>query len=275
MWSALLWFCEPWKVLIHNNKIFFLLVFRNLRSRFNHSFLGVLWLFLVPVCILLLYHYVFVEIFKIRWNGSGGKVSGNLFALILYSSLTIFAVFNESVMNSCQIIAAKANYVKRVIFPIEIFPAVQTGSALCVNSIILLLTGVLSWAVFHAMSLPGLLIYISLLLPLCLLSFGFSWFWAAIGAYFHNIGNLIGIIQLLMFFTAPVFYDLTAVPAHLAWIPRLNPLTGLVASAQALLAGNGLPDVNLFYYSWAAALLMFYMGFYLFKRLKRGFCDVL
>jgi lipopolysaccharide transport system permease protein len=104
------------------------LVQREVVGRYRGSFLGILWSFFNPVFMLLVYTFVFSVVFKARWGTASD--SKTEFALVLFAGLLVFNVFAECFNRAPTLILSNVNYVKKVVFPLEILPWVTLGSTL-------------------------------------------------------------------------------------------------------------------------------------------------
>lgn len=101
---------------------------REVLGRYRGSFLGLLWSFFNPLFMLAVYTFVFSVVFKARWNVESD--SKTEFALVLFAGLIVFNVFGETINRSPSLVLNNPNYVKKVVFPLEILPVVNLLSAL-------------------------------------------------------------------------------------------------------------------------------------------------
>lgn len=111
---------------------------REVFLRYRGSLLGIWWALLTPMAMLLVFTFVFGEIFQAKWDG-GGNIAE--FSVKLYAGLVVFWFFNEIITKAPGLIVSQPNYVTKVIFPLEILPvATVIGSLfhLLINLIILL-----------------------------------------------------------------------------------------------------------------------------------------
>ena len=111
------------------------LVRREVVGRYRGSALGIAWSLLTPLFMLAVYTWVFGTVFQARWAPAAGGASASTpstgeFAIILFVGLIVFQLFAEVVNGAPGLILANANYVKKVIFPLEILPVVALGAAL-------------------------------------------------------------------------------------------------------------------------------------------------
>jgi len=106
---------------------------REVVGRYRGSVLGILWSFLNPVFMLTIYTFVFSVVFKAKWGtGSDSKTE---FAIILFAGLIVFNLFSETVARSPSLILSNVNYVKKVVFPLEILPVVSILSS-CFHTLV-------------------------------------------------------------------------------------------------------------------------------------------
>jgi len=245
---------------------------REVLGRYRGSAMGLLWSFFNPVLMLTVYTFVFSEIFKARWNGGSGSRSE--FALVLFAGLIVFNLFAECINRAPGLILANTNYVKKVIFPLEILPFVNLLSALfhgSISLIVWLLAYVLLFGVPHATAL-----YLPLIiLPFILFIMGLSWALASFGVYLRDVGQLIGIITTVLMFLSPLFYPATALPESYRHLLYLNPLTPAIEQIRAVLYFGESPDFILLGSYWAATSFIAWLGFAWFQKTRKGFADVL
>jgi lipopolysaccharide transport system permease protein len=248
------------------------LVIREVVGRYRGSVLGVLWSFFNPLLMLFVYTFVFSVVFKARW--SGGSDSKTEFALVLFAGLIVFNVFTECINRAPSLVIANANYVKKVIFPLEILPWVNMGAALFHAAVSL---GV--WLVFFVLifGLPHvtLLWFPLVLIPLVLFVMGLSWFLAALGVYLRDVGQVTGLLTTVLMFLSPVFYPASALPERYRGLLQLNPLTPAIEMARDVLMWGRQPDLRLWAVQFLVAILISWAGFAWFQKTRKGFADVL
>ena len=240
-------------------------------QRYRGSTLGLLWTLVQPLLMLGIYSFVFGTIFRPRWMQDGGESS---FALVLFCGLTAYGFFSESLSRSASLITGNPNYVKKIIFPLEVLAVTNVLAALVQS-----LAGftILLLAQFWLQGYVPLTAWLMPLaiLPLVLVTLSLSWFFAALAVYFRDIENLMGLMLSGLMFLSPVFYSLQAVPERVRPLFYLNPLTWAVEDLRrVLLWGQGL-DWQAWGLQLAIAWLMLGLAYAWFKRLQPGFADVL
>lgn len=269
---------QIWKILRgirgiwRNRELIYQFTKREVISRYRGSYLGILWSFLNPFLMLIIYTFVFSVVFKARWgSGTGTKTE---YALILFSGIITFNLFAEVVTRSPSLILSNVNYVKKVVFPLEILPVVTVGSAL-VNagiSILILLSGLMVLlGVFH-----WTIIFLPIvLLPLVLFSLGLSWFLASLGVFLRDVGHIIGVVVQALMFLSPVFYPVSAIPVALQPIFYVNPISYVVEDMRRIMVWGQLPNWEWLILGTGISLTVTFLGLTWFQKTRGGFADVL
>lgn len=246
---------------------------RDVVGRYRGSALGLAWSFFNPIFMLSVYTFVFSVVFKARW-GMGGDESKIEFAVVLFVGLIVHGLFAEVVNRAPDLIICNVNYVKKVVFPLEILPVVSMGAALFHSIISLgvllgafvIFNGYLNWTIFFAPLV---------LLPLVIFTLGLAWILASLGVFLRDVKQSIGIMTTVMLFLSPVFYALSALPESLRpWI-MANPLTFIIVQMRKVLIGGHSPDwLGLGVYTLVATVVA-WAGYAWFQKTRKGFADVL
>jgi lipopolysaccharide transport system permease protein len=248
------------------------LVAREVLGRYRGSMLGVLWSLLNPILMLTVYTFVFSVVFKARW--SGGTESRAEFALALFVGLIAFNLFAECVNRAPGLVLANANYVKKVVFPLEILPVVSFGAAMFHA-----LVSLCVWLLFYVVvtGLPPLTaVWLPVvLLPLMLFVLGASWALASLGVYLRDVGQVMGLFTTALMFLSPIFYPAAALPDGLRRIFHLNPLTPVIEMARDVLMWGRPPAMVPLVLSIGLGALVAWLGFAWFQKTRKGFADVL
>lgn len=263
----------PFKIILKNRHLLSQLVKRNIATRYKGSAFGILWSIIQPLTMLCVYTFVFSVVFKTRW-GVDTEGSFGSFAIIMFCGMAMFNIFSESVNSSCGIIIANQNFVKKVIFPLEMLPLTQVLSSFILGMIwfLLLFLGIIF--VFGNISFTMLLIPL-VLIPLLMFTLGVSYFIASLGVYIRDIQYLIGVIIQILFFLTPIFYPLQAVPEKYRWALQINPLTILIEETRNLFIYGIFPNWSSLGISFLISIVVLYLGFFWFYKTQKGFSDVL
>lgn len=249
------------------------LTWREVVGRYKGSFIGLGWSFLQPLIMLGVYTFVFSVIFKARWGveASEGRAA---FALALFMGLITFSVFSEVANSAPTLVLGNVNYVKKVVFPLEILPLVRLCSALinAVFSLVVLFGGIL--IINHFIHRTALLLPL-IWLPMMMFTLGCGYFLASLGVFVRDIGTVIGVLTTMLFFLTPIFYPISAVPEQFRIVFRINPLALFVEDARRVVLWGRPPDWSWFLFGLAFSAAALIFGFVWFMKSKKAFADVI
>jgi len=245
---------------------------REVSGRYRGSMLGIVWSLLNPLLMLAIYTFVFTEVFRMRWGGGGGDKFE--FAILMFTGLLLFYFFGECITRAPGLIVGNPNYVKKVIFPLQIFTWVATFTALFHYAIGLIVLFAAIWFVRGAVPLTALLLPL-VIAPFLLFCAGLTWFLSALGVYVRDIGQVIGVAVSALMFLSPLFFPVTAVPEQFRHLLLFNPLTFPIELSRDLLVWGRLPDWSALAMYALVCLLVAWSGLWWFNRTRRGFADVL
>jgi len=246
---------------------------REVLGRYRGSFMGLAWSFFNPLLMLLVYTFVFTSVFHSRWAGAAGT-SKTSFAIVLFIGMIVYAIFADNINRAPTLIISNTNYVKRVVFPLEILPVVGMGASVF-HAVVSLLVWLLAYILLVGM--PHLT---ALLLPLVIVPFavgilGVSWFLASVGVFMRDVSQTIGILTTALMFLAPVFYSTENLPPRFKPLVMANPSTFIIQQARQVLVWGHAPDwIGLAVYSLISVVVA-WLGFWWFQKTRKGFADVL
>jgi len=249
------------------------LVYRDIVTRFRQSTFSFFWLVLHPLCLLLVYSFVFQVIIRVRWDDSGFTNNDTPVGLVLFSGIAAYILLAETLTRCPTIISSNTSYVKKVVFPLAVLPMVVVASSLVFAGISFLLITVVNAGISGGLSISALA-FIFPVLALSCMSLGLGWFTAALGVYFRDISQLMPFISTVLLFTAPICYPADIVPEWLQSLIKINPLTIPVEAIRALLFGGYLNLYSIIIYFIVSIVVMF-AGYSFFQRLRVGFADVM
>lgn len=221
---------------------------------------------------LTVYTFVFSVVFQARWNvASNSKTE---FALMLFAGLIIFNFFAECITRAPNLIISNTNYVKKVVFPLEILPVVVMGGAMF-HLLVSLTVWLLAYLLLYSQIHLTVLLLPLVLLPFMLFVLGLAWFLTSLGVFVRDVGQFIGLITSVLMFLSPIFYPITALPEEYRVVLSLNPLTPTIEATRGLLFSGETPDLMTLARHYLASLIFFWLGFAWFQKTRKGFADVL
>lgn len=256
-----------------NRSLIFDMTRREIKKKYQGTFLGLTWAVISPLLMLSVYTFVFAVVFKSRW-GTTGEESRIEFAITLFAGLIVFGVFSESLNQAPGLIIGNVNYVKRVIFPLEILSIVSVASVLF-NTVMSVSVLLLMQLVFQGKVPFTVVFFPVIVLPLSLLSLGVSWFFSALAVYIRDIGQLLGFFTTILFYTSAVFFPLSALPDIYQKLLKLNPLVLFIEQSRDVLIYGNSPDWMTSFILLAISSLTACVGYWWFQKTRKGFADVI
>ena len=249
---------------------------RNIELRHRGSRLGAFWALLTPLSMLGLYYVVFGVIyetkFKVLPNETGFDV-----LLAMFLGLSLFHAFSETLSWAPGLITTNPNFVKKVVFPLEVLPVAQIGAATFHLAVSLGL--VLIGSVFGTVGLSWQVLWLPVLvLPLLLLSLGMAWLLAAAGVFLRDIGQLSAFVVTMLLFASAVMFPATMIAqrSEKLWaVLRLNPLLQIVDLARNVVLWHQPMPLDWLAYIYACALVVFAGGAVFFALLRRSFAEAI
>jgi len=246
------------------------LAWRRVVVRYRGSLLGLFWSVLSPLLTLAIYTLVFGVMFGSRWTDDATTAQ---YALLLYLGLCVFWFVAECLGEATSVIADHANYVKKVVFPLEVLPWILVATGLF-HSAIRLTIFIVAWTLFEGAPPRTTLALPLVYLPLVLVTVGLSYMIACAGALVRDLREGMALLLTALMFLSPIFYPMSAVPEAFRGIIRLNPLTLPVEQVREVAAFGTAPDLVSFAIALAASWLIAWLGAALFARLRGVFADV-
>lgn len=255
-----------------NRSLIYSMIRREVIGRYRGSALGLLWSFFNPILMLVVFTFVFSVVFKARWPG--GTESKTEFALVLFAGLMVFNLFSENISRAPGLMLENVNYVKKIVFPLEVLPIISLGSSIF-HLLISLTVWLVFYSIFFGMPQPTVLLLPLVLLPLIMLTLGLSWLLASLGVYLRDISQIIGVITTVLLFLSPIFYPIVAIPEEYRSFIQASPLTLVVEQARDIMIWHKSLDWSAWFNYLFISILIMWLGFAWFQKTRKGFPDVL
>lgn len=255
---------------LRHYSLFIELTKREFSTRYKASYGGMFWAFLQPLFLLAVYTVAFGVILKARWGFAGSTWE---YALILFAGLIVFNACSEVLNKSSTLITANPNFVKKVVFPLELLPVVTVVIAL-MHALI----GVGVWFAGYTLLIgtPKAAIFFLPLVFICFvpLLLGLGWLLSSVGVLVRDISQLTGILSQALLFLTPIFYSIDAAPPKLQNLLMLNPLTFVVEQLRLVLFYGQIPALQGLVVYFVLASIFALVSYVFFKRLSPAFSDV-
>jgi lipopolysaccharide transport system permease protein len=245
------------------------LVARELKARYRGSVLGFFWSFINPLLLLLVYTFVFSVIQPTDPQGP------HPYPLFMFCGILPWTWFSVSLMESANVLISGGGLIKKVLFPAEVLPIVTVLSNM-VHFFLGLPILVAFLIYYHHSSLNvGELVWFPVIVLIQLiLTIGFALILSALTVHFRDIKDILGNLLTFWFFATPIIYPMTTAPPNIRVWLNLNPFAHLAISYQEVLFYPG-PFGHL---QWllllgVVSVGMFFLGYFLFDRLRDSFAE--
>ena len=238
---------------------------KEIRGRYKNSFLGVLWSFLNPLLQLLVYSVIFGALL------AGGDKTYPIYICV---ALIPWTYFTTSITQAAFTVMGNADIIKKVYFPREILPvSVVTSGA--VNFIISTII-ILAFVIFSGVGLSWyILLYPFILLIQYVLLLGIGFIVSSVTVYFRDLEHIIGVVLMAAFYATPIVYKLEQLPHTLQILVNLNPMTHLINAYRDIFYYHQMPNMEILVTLLGISLVLTVVGYFIFKKLQKGFAEQL
>ena len=251
------------------------LVRRDLEARYKGSILGNLWPLVNQLSQLLIYTYVFSIVLNVKLSLKGLPANDAMFGLWLFAGLLPWLAFTSGLTQSASSVLGQPNLVKKVVFQLALLPLVPILSAFIESAF-----GLMALIVLVAISSQTLHSTLALLplvwLPQLLLTFGLGYLAAGFTVFLRDIPQTLAVLLNLLFYLTPIVYPASVIPEQ--WrdlVFWLNPLAAIAEVYRDLVLVGEVQHWGEWGAASAIALVVFWVGFGCYQRLRSGFADVL
>lgn len=237
------------------------LVDRDFKAKYKRSILGVFWSFLNPLLTMLVQYVVFSNLF--RQNIA-------CFPVYLLCGNIVFSYFSEACGMSLTSIVGNAPLITKVYMPKYIYPLTRILSSL-INMLISLMPVIAAALLSARLPTKAWLLLPIPLLCLALFCLGMGLFLSAAMVFFRDVQFLWSIVTMIWMYLTPIFYEVSALPAQVQMVVRLNPLYAFVTFVRTCIISGVSPEPMLYLQCALSALLMLVVGAFVFKKTQDSF----
>jgi len=248
------------------------LIEREVQQRYRGSVLGLLWTMVHPLLSLAVYTFVFTVIFQPRT--ATGTITRTEYVVRLFCGIVVYGLFAETAARAPGLIVSKPNFVKQVVFPLEILPVVSLGTALVSFGAGVLIVLIAAGVLLHSFSTTLWLLPV-VLLPLLALALGMGWFLASLGVFLRDTQHVVRAAVQLLFFLTPIVWTVDLIGEHWRPLVNLNPLAVVVGASREVLIYGHYPHWGQWGMAMGVSLAILMAGYAWFAKTRKGFADVL
>lgn len=259
-------------LVIKNHRMLLSLIKSDFRNRYLGNHLGIVWAFIQPLVMVLVYWFVFTKGLR------AGSVSNVPFLLWLLAGIVPWFLLNDAIISASNAVTSQSFLVKKVVFEVKLLPVVKIGSALIVN----LAFWVFLLIVASAYGYYPTFIWLQLLyFMFCIIaiSLSFGLLFSAIMPFLPDVSQIISVVFQVLFWATPVMWDKEMVLSHqhLQYLVKLNPFAYIVNGFRDTIVINQpfWHYYNQMIYFWTFVAVVYWFANRTFNKLRPHFADVL
>lgn len=255
-------FAELWQY----RQLFYVLVWRTIKVRYQQTVVGVGWALLQPLLLTFVMTFIFGLLVQVPTNGKP-------YPIFVLSGLIVWQ-FVANALNQASIsIVANAHIVTRIYFPRMLMPLAAAFAAmfdfLCAS---MLLLAALAWYGF--VPTIGVIAFIPMFAMATIVVIGLSLWFSALNVRFRDVAQLLPFLVQLWMFLSPVIYPTTLLPKEAAVLYALNPIAVVIDTARWGFLDDSPPSLVSVAVSLAVALTLLLGGLWFFRRHEGAFADI-
>ena len=237
------------------------LVVRDIKVRYRHSVLGLVWTVLNPLLMMVVITIVFSTLFKQNIPN---------FPIYYLSGSLLFSFNSESTTTALNSMIANSSLIKKVYIPKYLFPfsnilsgLVNLGFSLIAMFIVMVITK----APFH---ITLLLIPIPIFYTF-LFATGLGILLSALTVYFRDIAHFYSVFILAWTYFTPVFYPVEILGERAMMLMRLNPMYHYITFMRELVLNGNFPSMKENLLCMVMGLFMVALGLLVFYKKQDKF----
>ncbi|HTS66227.1 MAG TPA: ABC transporter permease [Candidatus Acidoferrales bacterium] len=264
-------FVLPVRTIWRNRGLIRVMVRRDILGRYRGSFGGAFWTVINPLLLMLTYFFVFGVFLRSRF---GTDTSTSSFALYFLAGMLPWLAFSEAAGRAPTVMLEHRNFVKKLVFAVETLPVNLVAAGLVTEIFAVLLY--CGFLVIARGTVPPTVFWLPvLLLPQLLFTAGIAWFLAGLGVFARDLGQIMGFVLTVWFFTTPICYPETQWPSSAAAILTKNPIYVLVRAYRAIFLEAHNPAFGSLWKLYLLSTAVFILGHAWFYKLRKSFPDML
>lgn len=238
---------------------------KEIRGKYKGSFLGVLWSFVNPLLMVLVYAIVFPFILKVNEDN---------YVIFLIVGIIPWNFFVTVINQGTTTVLNNANIIKKVYFPREILPISVVTSGL-INFLISCII-ILIFVIFSGIGISQYLLVLPIVVIIqYMFSLSIVFVMSAIDIYIRDAEYIMNFLIMMLFYMTPILYSPTLIPEKFRWIIDLNPMSAIISGYRSIFYYKEMPNLGSLLLIGGISIILLLFGYQIFKKLERGFAEEL
>jgi len=250
----------------HNWELLLNLTRKTIKVKYKQSAFGIGWAIIQPLALMLIFVLIFSTLLKIPSDGLP-------YALFVYSALLPWTLFATSLSTAVPSIEASAGLLRKLYMPRVLFPTAAVMAGLVDFGIgFVIFLGIMLW---YKVAFTYILLWIIPVLAVQLVfTLGLCYLLAPLNAYYRDVRAALPLTLQVWMYATPIIYPLSRIPESFRVFYMLNPMAGVIDSWRNVLAKGVAPDLSYLGIAAIGAVLLFMIGYFVFKKTEMTLADV-
>jgi lipopolysaccharide transport system permease protein len=243
------------------------LIWRDVKTRYSQSVLGLGWAIVQPVSTMVVFTVVFGRL-------AGISSDGVPYAIFSYTALVPWAYFAGALSGATGSVNAAGGMISKVYFPRLIIPIVPVVGKLvdfCVA--LMLLVALMVW--FRIVPSRGLLVIPVLVVLMMTTAAGAGMWLTALAAQYRDVNHGLAFAVQLLMYLSPVVYPASTVPPWARPLYGVNPMAGVIEGFRSAFLGTQPMPWGMIGTGSVVSLVLLWYGSRYFQSKERLFADIL
>lgn len=259
---------RPRQSMRHLGSLVVALALRDVSTRYKHSFLGLYWALVNPLITSLIFAFVFGSVLKAQ---PAGHVP---YAVFLVVNLTLWSFFANSLTSATSSVVQNGSLISKIYFPRLVLPTAAVVAR--VVDFTFSAGAVAIFMLFYRIRVGWVLpLFLLAFVVLFVLALGVSYFVAALNVMYRDTSQIVGVVIMLWMYLSPVMYTAAVLPAKVRFWVDLNPISGALEFAQAIIFTHHLPSFGPLLYSAAVSIGLLCAGSAYFRHMEDAFGEIM
>jgi lipopolysaccharide transport system permease protein len=255
-----------WKELRQYRDLFYFLIWRDIKTRYAQSVLGVGWAVIQPVFSMVVFSIVFGGLAKISSDGVP-------YPIFSYAALVPWTYFSNALTTATSSLITSSNMLSKVYFPRLVIPLAPVIGKLVDFAIALVILFLMM--LFYKITPTIWTLTLPLLVLLMMLSAAGLGLWlTTLAVQYRDVSYAMGFIIQILMYASPVVYPASAVPQQFRLLYSLNPMAGVIEGFRSALLGTNPMPWDMLAVGTLSAIVIALSGLWYFRRMERYFADV-
>lgn len=255
------------RTLLGQRELITSLIFRDIRSRYKQSALGIAWALLTPLVMTAVFTVVMSKIAKVD--------TGNIpYPIFSYIALLPWTFFSQGLTAGTECLVANFNLITKIYFPREVFPiSAVLGKVIDLGLGVLVLVPL--FVIYHVKITWLVLLVLPVMLVQTCLMLGLTFIMSSLNLFYRDIRHVVPLLTTVWMYLLPIIYPLELVPKKYLALYMLNPMVSIMDAYRKVALQGETPMWNYLGLSAAVSIIIMIAGYWMFKKLEPAFAETI